>query len=171
MTRTLGMALTAAAIVATLFFMGRVAILLCVAMAVSCGLWLAGRLHPRPQTLPIFVVAIAVLLVHVGEEYATGFQRAFPGLLGYAWSDTRFLAYNLAWIAVFAAAVLGLRHHVALAGLAVGFCAIGAGVANGVGHVALAAARWDYFPGLLTAPLCFAAGVALLRSIWRRVLD
>jgi len=49
--------------------------------------------------------------------------------------------------------------------------AIGAGVANGVGHVALAAARWDYFPGLLTAPLCFAAGVALLRSIWRRVLD
>jgi uncharacterized protein with HXXEE motif len=93
--------------------------------------------------------------------------RAFPGLLGYQWSDARFLAYNLVWIAAFAAAALGLRHDVALASLAAGFCVIGARVANGVGHVALALARWAYFPGLLTAPLCLAAGVVLLRSIWR----
>jgi hypothetical protein len=52
--------------------------------------------------------------------------------------------------------------------LAVGFCAVGAGIANGVGHVALALVQRGYFPGLLTAPLCFVAGVALLRSIWQR---
>ena len=82
-----------------------------------------------------------------------------------------FLAYNLRWIAVFAAAAVGVANDVALASLAVGFCAVGAGIANGVGHVALALVQRGYFPGLpglLTAPLCFVAGVALLRSIWQR---
>jgi uncharacterized protein with HXXEE motif len=166
--RTLGVALTAVAIVATLGAMGRVAGVLCVAMAVSCGLWLGGRLQARPRTLPILVVTVGILLLHVGEEYTSGFPRAFPGLLGYQWSDARFLLYNVAWIAVFAAAALGLRHDASLASLAVGFCAIGAGIANGLGHVGLALARGAYFPGLLTAPFCFAAGTALLRSIWRR---
>jgi hypothetical protein len=163
----LALTLTVAAIVATLTTMGRVAVLLCAAMALSCWLWLADRVRAQPRTLSLFVVAIAVLLLHIGEEYATGFQRAFPGLLGYQWSNARFLAYNLTWIAVFAIAAVGLRRGVALATLAVAFCAIGTGVANGVGHLVLALAARGYFPGLLTAPLCFAAGVALLRSIWQ----
>jgi len=62
----------------------------------------------------------------------------------------------------------GVQRNLPLASLAVGFCAIGTGIANGIGHVALALARRGYFPGLLTAPLCFAAGVALLRKVWWR---
>lgn len=165
--RAVAIGLTAVAILATLATMGRVSVLLCAAMAVSCWLWLDGRLRARPRTLRLIVIAVGILLLDIGEEYVTGFQRAFPGLVGHQWSDGRFLAYNLVWIAVFAAAGLGVSHEVALASLAVGFLAIGAGVANGVGHVALALARRGYFPGLLTAPLCFAAGIALLRSIWQ----
>ena len=165
--RALAVGLTAAAIVGTLAMMGRVSVLLCAAMAASCWLFLAGRLRARRGTQRLFVAAIGILVLHIGEEYATGFQRAFPGLLGYQWSDSVFLAYNLGWIAVFAVAAVGVSNDLALASLAVGFCAIGAGIANGVGHVALALMQRGYFPGLFTAPLCFAAGVALLRGIWQ----
>src|SRR5262249_20825582 len=165
--RGMAIALTGAAIVGTLTFMGRVSVLLCAAMAASCALWLAGRLRARRNTLPIFAAGIAILLLHVAEEYATGFQRAFPGLLGYAWSDRLFLGHNLTWSALFVLAAVGMRRGVVLASLAAGFFAVGAGVANGVGHLLLAAIRWGYFPGLFTGPLCLAAGIALLRSLWR----
>ena len=110
-------------------------------------------------------VAVALQAAHFVEELATGFPRRFPELLGLApWSGRFFIAFNLAWLAVWAVSLRGsaTRRHVALFPL--WFLGI-AGVVNGVGHPLLAARTGGYFPGLVTAPFVGVAGLLLLRAM------
>lgn len=124
-----------------------------------------GRAVLRPACL-----ALAIQLLHFGEEYATGFQRLFPLRLGLApWSDAFFVAFNCAWLAIWALSILALkRRPIPLAALiALWFLGLAA-VANGIGHPLLALANGGYFPGLVTAPFLGVAGFLLLRALARR---
>lgn len=143
--------------------MGRPAAVLSVGLIIAYFLWAVARWKNDPvAVLPMYLLAVAVQCAHFAEEYATGFQRQFPKLIGYEWSDTRFVTFNLAWLALFVLAAMGVYRRKPLAYLAVLFFALAGGVANGAGHLLLSATLGRYFPGAATAPLCLALGIALL---------
>jgi hypothetical protein len=80
------------------------------------------------------------------EEFLTGFQRQFPMLTGYEWSDAQFVAFNMAWLAVFVLAGLGVYRRMQLAYLVVLFLALAGGVGNGAGHLLLSVTQRKVFP-------------------------
>lgn len=148
-------------------WMGIATTLLSVSLVVAYLLWVAARWKSDPvAVLPTYLVAIAVQCLHFTEEFATGFQRQFPKLIGQEWSDAQFVTFNMAWIAVFVLAGLGVYRRMPLAYLIVLFLALGGGVGNGVGHLLLSATQGRYFPGVATAPFCLLAGVVLLRRLF-----
>lgn len=158
--RALSFVAVAAAL--TLAMMGWAAGALVAAMAVSYALWARREAWPAAgRVLPAWAAAVVVQGAHLAEEYATGFNRAFPPVLGaHAWSERRFLAFNLAWLAVFIAAGPGMARGNRIAYLAALFLAVG-GIANGLGHLLLAARAGGYFPGAYTGALVLAAGCVL----------
>ena len=132
--------ITAAALIllvaiAQQIFMGPAVAMITAGLVASYFLWAFTDWHAAPsKILPLYVLAIAVQVLHVAEEYSSGFQRKFPQLLGYQWTDARFLAFNALWIAIFVLAALVIR-RTAIAYLMVIFLALAGGVANGAGHI------------------------------------
>ncbi len=148
-------------------WMGVAATLLSVGLVVAYVFWIASRWKNDPvSVLPMYLLAIAIQCLHFAEEYLTGFQRQFPKLMGYEWSDARFVAFNMAWFALFVLAALGVYWRVSLAYLLVLFLALAGGLGNGAGHLLLSAMQGRYFPGLVTAPLCLLAGIGLLARLF-----
>jgi len=147
-------------------WMGSATTLLSVGLVIAYLLWIAARWKNDPAAvLPMCLLAIAVQCLHFAEEFLTGFQRQFPKLIGHEWSDARFVAFNMAWLAVFVLAALGVYRRVPLAYLVVLFLALAGGVGNGAGHLLLSATQGRYFPGAATAPLCLLAGIGLLTKL------
>ena len=166
--RSMGALVAALGIAVNVAVMGPATTLLSLALVAAYYLWVAARWSPvGPRLLPLYLLGITVQCVHFYEEYQSGFQREFPGLLGYQWTDARFVTFNLLWLATFVVAAFGLSRNSRLAYLIVFFFALGGGVGNGLGHLMLSVVQRRYFPGLLTAPLCLLIGVALLvRLLW-----
>ena len=169
---TAGLA-AAAACALTLATMGWAASLLVVAMAVSYALWVGRAEWPAPaRVIPVYAAAVLVQCAHLAEEYGTGFHRAFPPVRGAEpWSGSRFLVFNLAWLAVFAAAGVGLARGKRAAYLVALFLALGGGIGNGLGHLALAARAGGYFPGAYTGALALLVGGVLAFRLLRRPMD
>ena len=150
-------------------WMGGTSTVISVGMVIAYLLWVATRWNNDPAAvLPLYLLAIAVQCMHFAEEFVTGFQRRFPRLIGYEWSDARFLIFNLVWLAVFVLAALGVYRRVPLAYLVVLFFALAGGVANGTGHLLLCASQRGYFPGAVTAPLCLLLGILLITRLFGR---
>ena len=104
-------------------------------------------------------------LLHVIEEYATGFAQRWPELLGQRpWANGFFIGFNLSWIAIWLLCAFGIRRGVRVAFFPVWFFAIGMTV-NLVGHPALALWTGGYFPGLWTSPIVGVLGVLLLARL------
>jgi len=169
---TAGLA-TAAACALTLATMGWAASLLVVAMGVSYALWVGRAEWPPPaRVIPVYAAAVLVQCAHLAEEYRTGFHRAFPPVLGAEpWSGSRFLVFNLAWLAVFAAAGIGLAREKRPAYLVALFLALGGGIGNGLGHLALAARAGGYFPGAYTGALALVVGGILAFRLLQTSMD
>jgi hypothetical protein len=144
--------------------MGRAVIVLVIALGASYAIWLTRNNWPRTdRILPVFLVAVVVQCVHLSEEMWSEFYRAFPPLMGgEPWSARQFLAFNGAWLAVFLVAAVGVTRRWRPAYLGTLFLAIGGGIGNGLGHIALAIRANGYFPGLYTAPFALGVGIALL---------
>jgi hypothetical protein len=165
--RIVGAVFVLVAVTAQARWMGRAATLLSVGLVAAYLLWVTARWKNDPAAvLPMYLLAIAVQCLHFVEEYLTGFQRQFPKLLGYEWSDARFVTFNMAWLAVFVLAALGVYRRLPLAYLVVLFLALAGGVGNGAGHLLLSAMQGRYFPGAATAPLCLLAGIGLLTKLF-----
>jgi len=147
-------------------WMGPAIILLSCGLVLVYAVWAATRWNDdAAAVLPIYLLAIAVQCLHFTEEYATGFQHQFPALFGDDWSDTRFVTFNMLWLAAFVLAGLGIYRRVQLAYLIVLFLALIGGVGNGVSHLVLSAKYRRYFPGVITAPFCLLVGIALLARL------
>jgi hypothetical protein len=156
------------ALAAQVYWMGRAAAVLGAGLIIAYAVWVAARWkNDSDAVLPVYLLGVAVQCLHFTEEYITGFQRQFPKLLGYEWSDARFVTFNLAWLAVFVLAGLGVYLRMQIAYLVVLFFALAGGVANGAGHLLLSAIQGKYFPGTLSAPLCLMLGVVLLVRLFR----
>ncbi len=119
----------------------------------------------KMEVIHVYLVGIAVQCLHFLEEYLSGFQREYPRTLGIApWSDRFFMSLNLAALAVFVLAALGLLLRWRLAYVVVWFFAI-AMTANGIVHPALSLWRGGYYPGTITAPLHLVVGLTLLAKL------
>lgn len=165
--RIVGAVFVLVVLTAQVCWMGRAAALLSVGLVIAYLLWVAARWKNDPAAvLPMYLLAIAVQCLHFAEEYVTGFQRQFPKLIGYEWSDARFVTFNMAWLAVFVLAGLGIYRRVQLAYLVALFLALAGGVGNGAGHLLLGATQGKYFPGMATAPFCLLMGIALLTRLF-----
>lgn len=141
--------------------------LLSLGLIAAYAVWAVMRFKENSAAiLPLYLTGIAIQFLHSCEEYLTGFQRELPGLLGYEWSNTRFVVFNLIWLSVFAAAAAGVHRRIRPAYLIVVFFALAGGIGNGLGHLALSIVQQRYFPGTLTAPLNLMVGVLLLRRLF-----
>ncbi len=67
-------------------------------------------------------------------------------LTGYEWSDAQFVAFNMAWLAVFVLAGLGVYRRMQLVYLVVLFLALAGGVGNGAGHLLLSVTQRKVSP-------------------------
>ena len=115
----------------------------------------------------LIALAIAVQAVHFLEELGTGFYVRFPAALGLgSWSATFFVAFNLAWIAIWILSAFGVRRGVAAALAPIWFLAL-AMILNAVAHPVLALRAAGYFPGLFTAPIAGIAGLVLAHRLLR----
>ena len=150
--------------------MGRAVTVLVMAVGASYAIWLTRSDWPQShRILPVFLVAVFVQCAHLGEEIWSGFYRAFPPVFGAdPWSERQFIVFNLVWLVVFFAAGLGVKLRWRPAYIATLFLAIGGGIGNGLGHIALAIHAYGYFPGLYTAPVALAAGLPCSRAIAAR---
>ena len=154
----------------TLFTMGRATIVLVATMAISYWIWTSRKTWPEPERIiwP-YAFSVSVLWVHVFEEYGTGFHVAFPAIFGAApWSADRFLAFNCLWLAIFFTAGFSLAQGKRFGYLVAVFLALGAGIGNGLGHLALSAQRGGYFPGAYTGAAALVAGVVLAYRLFKR---
>ena len=166
--RFIGAVFVVIAAVSQSLWMGRGVILLSAGLVVAYLLWLATPWKNDPvRVLPIYFIAVAIQCLHFAEEFATGFQRQFPKLLGSEWTDAQFVVFNMIWLALFVLAGLGVYRRIQLAYLVVLFLAAVGGVGNGASHLVLSATQSRYFPGSVTAPLCLLAGIALLVRLYR----
>lgn len=164
--RTTASVVVVAIIAAQSWFMGRAVLLLNLVLVLSFAVWATRPRTASPRrVLPAVAAAVVVQLGHLTEEYYTGFQRALPALVGYAWEDWRYLTFNGAWLVAFAASAVAIAHRQRLGYLGAFFLALGGGVGNGLAHLALVARAGGYFPGAYTAPLCLVAGVLLLARL------
>ncbi len=119
----------------------------------------------RRAVAGLSAVAIGVQGIHFLEEWATGFHRRLPELLGLEpWSAELWVSFNLAWLAIWLGSLAGLAAGWRAALVAVWFLALASAV-NGVAHPLLALAVGGYFPGLWSSPAAGAAGVLLLRRL------
>ena len=152
-----------------LVVMSRAVSPLVLALIVSYLLWLAQPvLRPTRGLLVAYLVAVLVQCAHLVEEYSTGFYLALPPVFGTApWSPMKFLLFNLAWLAVFLVAGIGIANSRRSAYVVALFLALGGGIGNGLGHLVMAARRGGYFPGVYTGVLALFAGSALLRKLLR----
>ena len=161
--RIVGGVLVLVVVAAQVRWMGRASTMLSVGLVIAYLVWAAARWNNDPnKILPIYLLAIVVQCLHFTEEFVTGFQKEFPKLVGYEWSDARFVTFNMAWLAVFVLAGIGVYRRVQLSYLVVLFLALAGGVGNGAGHLLLSAQQGRYFPGAATAPICLLAGIVLL---------
>jgi hypothetical protein len=151
-----------------LLTMGRAVIVLAAVLLLAFALSLNFTPAEPRQVLPAYFFAIVMQLLHLSEEYRSGFYRAFPPVFGApAWSGSAFLLFNAIWLSVFGLGAYGLIRRSQWATVIAFFLALGGGVLNGLGHAVLAVQAGAYFPGLYTAPLVFVAGSVLAFKLLR----
>lgn len=155
--------LVVAACALTLATMGRATSVIVLVLIASYGIWLTrSEWPPKERIVPVYAAAVLVQCAHFIEEYRAGFYRAFPPVFGAEpWSARQFLLFNLVALAIFAAAGVGLARGNRAAHLVALFLALGGGIANGVGHLALSARAGGYFPGVYTGMIALLVGTAL----------
>ncbi|MGH3056358.1 MAG: HXXEE domain-containing protein [Gaiellaceae bacterium] len=136
-----------------------------VAAVVALVLTLRRALRATPpRFLLIGWIALGLQGLHFVEEWLTGFEVRFPLLLGLnPWPAAFFVSFNLAWLAIWAIALLMVRRF-RIALFPLWFLAIAA-IANGIAHPLASLGMRGYFPGMVTAPLLGVAGVLLFSRL------
>jgi hypothetical protein len=80
----------------------------------------------------------------------------------------KFLTFNYIWLAIFAIGGFPLAKGERFGYLVAVFLAVGAGIVNGLGHLALSVLRGGYFPGAYTGAVALLAGSVLMYRLMRR---
>ena len=116
-------------------------------------------------------IAIAIQAAHFAEEWSTGFHVRFPAPMNLEPMPLSFfVAFNIAWLAIWVVSASSLRGGGKTAFFAAWFLAIAA-MLNGVAHPMMALASGGYFPGLITSPFIGFAGVFLWKRLGEATVD
>lgn len=128
-----------------------------------------GDPSPTAQQRLVRLAALAIVLqgFHFLEEWVTGFYERFPALLGLLpWPRSFFVWFNVFWMVLWVAALIGLSYRVKAALLLFPLWFLGiAGVANGIAHPLFSVIERGYFPGLWTSPAVGIVGAVLLHKL------
>lgn len=129
--------------------------------------WRRRRSPPAPGRLvSAACLALALQSLHVAEEFATGFHRRVPALLGLdPWSDGFFIWFNLAWIAIWCAAIAAAARRPSPPSLACLWFLALASAGNAIGHPLLSVMTGGYFPGLASAAAMSFTGPLLITRL------
>lgn len=104
------------------------------ASVVGIGLWTRAYRHGacNPKViLPPFLLTVAMLEVHMIEEYVTGFGPAMSRLFNIQWTEFSFLlVFTFIGPIIYALTALGLFWRVRMAGFIACFIFVGPGVAE-----------------------------------------
>lgn len=137
-------------------------------MLIGAGMLAAFRRPPvlsgedSDRIVRPFLVGVAWQCVHFTEEFATGLHVELPALFNLSpWSKSFFVAFNLAWIAIWILSSLGVRRNVGLAYFPVWFFGV-AMLANGLLHPLISLYVGGYFPGLMTSPVAGLIGLVVV---------
>jgi hypothetical protein len=154
----------------TFFTMGRTTLGLIGLMVMSYFIWASRSEWPDPEHIiwP-YAFSVAVQCAHLFEEFSASFYSALPAVVGAApWSGPRFLTFNFIWLIIFCVGGFPLAQGERFGYLIAVFLALGGGIGNGIGHLALSAQRGGYFPGAYTGGVALIAGIALGYRLLRR---
>lgn len=122
----------------------------------------------REQLLPVYLVALAVQMLHFAEEYVTGFYDKFPALFGApGYSRETFVLFNMGAYCAFVIGALIIQKKLR-APMMIPLFFISYGViGNAITHAIFAISVGGYFPGLYTSLAYWVLAPALLRALWR----
>lgn len=102
---------------------------------------------------------------HFVEENLYEFYARFPEVLGLTpWPKEFFVAFNLAWLALWLTAILSISKYGRASALPLWFLAI-ASMTNGIAHPLLSLDVAGYFPGLWSSPFVGMLGAMLFGSL------
>ncbi len=134
------------------------------------------------NVINLYLLAVAIQTIHMGEEYlgrfGPRFSDQFAGEPG-TWTEAEFLVtFVFAGLAlwIFAAVAMSSKIPIvnALGNYFAWFYALGAGLLNAIAHFVFPVVVGGYFPGLYTAPLHLIMSLILIRALLienRRVRD
>ena len=138
----------------------------------ALGAWLFTTYrHPvePDRVLPLYLLLIAAELVHMAEEYLTGFPHKVSELTGATMSQDIFVvAFVMGGTILALMSAAGLFYGNPFANYYLWFVIIGPGFVNGIAHIVFPImAGTLYFPGLATVALPVIIGIMLIVRIYR----
>ena len=124
------------------------------------------------RVVHLYFAAVAIQVVHLGEEYLFGFAPRFSVLFDtdIVWSERSFLGvFVFGFVPLWILSGLAMISRVpALRDLGTYFAwfyALGAGLINAIAHLVFPLLAGGYFPGLYTAPLHLIMSLILLHAL------
>ena len=121
---------------------------------------------PPDRILHLYLIALAIQMLHFAEEYLTGFVVELPALFGQEpYPKDYWLVFNMAAYSIF---LLGgnvlMRKIKELAVIPLFFIVVGV-LFNTLAHIGLALYTGAYFPGLYTAMIYLVVGPLIIKRI------
>jgi hypothetical protein len=127
-----------------------------------------GREINTNSLLPVYLICIAIQLLHFTEEFIYGFHERLPDLMiGIPAEETNlFVSFNMIAYSFFILAAVGIYKKIEFLMIIVWFFAIAAVVFNVIGHLVYALRVGGYFPGLYTSLAYWVIGPVLLKRMF-----
>ena len=124
--------------------------------------------HQSDKLLTLYLLALAIQLIHFTEEYLTGFTTALPKLLGSVpYPVDYWLTFNMVAYALFILGGIVLYKRIKEYMIIPLFFILFGVLFNGIAHVLLSIYVKGYFPGLYTALIYLVLGPVMLLRINR----
>ncbi len=112
------------------------------------------------QVVYVYLLAVSVQVIHLGEEYLFGFAPRFSSLFNtnIIWSERSFLSvFVFGFVPLWILAALAMLSRIPIlrdfGNYFAWFYALGAGLINAIAHFVFPILAGGYYPGLYTAPL------------------
>ena len=125
-----------------------------------------------PRVVHLYLLAITLQTIHLGEEYLGEFGPRITDLFSsdIYWSQPKFLVpFVFVGVPLWVSAALAMSYKIpiisALGNYLAWYYALGAGLINAIAHFIFPILAGGYFPGLYTAPLHLVMSLILIRAL------
>ena len=121
------------------------------------------------QVVYIYLLAVSIQVIHLGEEYLFGFAPRFSSLFdtNIIWNESSFLSvFVFGFVPLWILAALAMLSRIPIlrdfGNYFAWFYALGAGLINAIAHFVFPILVGGYYPGLYTAPLHLAMSIFVI---------